>query len=128
MLAILLPDEAVSIEAFIELLHEDIVVPAHCATEVGNGLLVAHRRGRITRDEMMAILSDTAAFRVDIDMRERFGVAAGAIELALAHKLTVYGAAYLELARRRRLPLATFDGALRAAAVSEGVSLFETQS
>ena len=44
--------------------------------------------------------------------------------LARARKLTVYDAAYLELARRERLPLATLDGALEKAAVAEGVALF----
>jgi len=43
--------------------------------------------------------------------------------LAGRHKLTVYDAAYLELAVRRRLPLATLDEQLRAAGNSEGVPL-----
>jgi predicted nucleic acid-binding protein len=44
--------------------------------------------------------------------------------LARRHRLTVYGAAYLELARRRREPLATLDKKLAAAAKAESVALF----
>jgi predicted nucleic acid-binding protein len=43
--------------------------------------------------------------------------------LSALYGLTVYDAAYLELARRRNLPLATLDQALRAAALTEGVPL-----
>ena len=44
--------------------------------------------------------------------------------LAREQKLTVYDAAYLELAKREALPLATLDRALEKAAVAEGVALF----
>ena len=44
--------------------------------------------------------------------------------LARKHKLTVYDAAYLELAKREGLPLATVDRALEKAAIAEGVALF----
>jgi predicted nucleic acid-binding protein len=45
------------------------------------------------------------------------------IALARKHRLTAYDASYLELAMRRRLPLATLDAALIAAAGAEGVPL-----
>ena len=44
--------------------------------------------------------------------------------LARKRKLTVYDAAYLELAKREGLPLATLDRALEKAAIAEGVALF----
>ena len=44
--------------------------------------------------------------------------------LARVRRLTVYDAAYLELAKREALPLATLDRALEKAAVAEGVALF----
>lgn len=129
VLAVLLPDETQPAEAFVaDLIGGGARAPAHCATEVCNGLVVAYRRGRITRDEMGSALSDVAALRIASDARDRFGVPADVVNLALAHRLTVYDAAYLELARRSGLPLATFDGALRAAAASEGVPLLETTS
>jgi len=44
-------------------------------------------------------------------------------DLARKYELTNYDAAYLEVAVRRRIPLATTDGALRRAAIKAGVSL-----
>ena len=49
---------------------------------------------------------------------------ASLMALARKQKLTVYDAAYLELAKRERLPLATLDRALEKAAIAEGVALF----
>ena len=48
------------------------------------------------------------------------------LNLADAHRLTIYDAAYLELAMRLGVPLATLDGALAKAARSEGVTLLVT--
>jgi len=42
------------------------------------------------------------------------------LRLSDQFRLTVYDAAYLELARRRKLPLATLDRALRAAGLAIG--------
>ncbi len=47
-----------------------------------------------------------------------------AMTLARAYNLTFYAAAYLELARREALPLATLDRDLERAAIAEGVALF----
>ena len=46
-----------------------------------------------------------------------------ALHLAERHGLTVYDAAYLEIASRRKIPLATLDQELQAAAMSDGVQL-----
>jgi predicted nucleic acid-binding protein len=43
------------------------------------------------------------------------------LELSVRHRLTLYDAAYLELALRRKLPIATLDAELRAAAEAEGI-------
>ena len=45
------------------------------------------------------------------------------LRLARAHRLSVYDAAYLELAQREGLPLATLDADLQRAAAGEGVAL-----
>lgn len=129
LLALLLPDETEPAEAVVDMLvGGQAVVPPHCAAEVANGLLVAHRRGRITFEEMVAALADAAALRIGADARERFGLPAGTVDLALSHGLTIYDAAYLELALRSKFPLATFDADLREAAVREDISLFEKRS
>jgi predicted nucleic acid-binding protein len=60
----------------------------------------------------------------DLFARGHFDVAWGAtLHLAVRHRLTTYDAAYLELAQRRGLPLATLDSELRTAAATEKVPL-----
>jgi predicted nucleic acid-binding protein len=48
------------------------------------------------------------------------------LRLARTHRLSVYDAAYLELAQRERLPLSTLDADLKKAAAGEGVALMAT--
>lgn len=92
------------------------IVPSLWRLEVANGLLVGVRRGRLTaarRDEVLATLLEME-IAID-DETDRFAWS-GTVRLAEAHGLTAYDAAYLELAQRRRLPLATLDAALARAA------------
>lgn len=70
-----------------------------------------------------ASLADLSLFSISVDPetdRQAWGATA---KLASRHQLTLYDAAYLELARRRCLPLATLDRDLRAAAIREDVEL-----
>jgi predicted nucleic acid-binding protein len=88
--------------------------------EVRNLLVVSERRGRLAWDDSAAFLTLVADFDIAIDPAvERDET----VLLARRHRLTVYDAAYLELALRRQLPLATLDTALAAAARSAGVPL-----
>ena len=69
------------------------------------------------------LLADLALLPVRVDPdtdRQAWGATA---QLAARQRLTLYDAAYLELARRRGLPLATLDRELRTAASDEGVAL-----
>lgn len=100
------------------------VVPALWPLEVANVLLVAERRRRITRP-------DAAKF-IDL-LGELPIVVSGALAvheidrlmlLGREHGLSAYDAAYLQLALRERLPLATRDRALRAAARIAGARVF----
>lgn len=98
------------------------VVPILWFYEVGNGLLMAHRRKRITLDKIDGFLSRLKA--LPIDAAEQ--VPSEILELpALAQQygLTNYDAAYLALARRLNLPLATNDTDLRRAATAAGVAM-----
>jgi len=88
--------------------------------EVRNGLVMAERRGRATEDYSASFLRQLAQFPVAIDAPPD---EAGVMALARRHRLTVYDAAYLELAVRMGLPLATLDKALAAAARAEGVEI-----
>lgn len=62
-------------------------------------------------------------FPIKIDLDSEHQAWGEPVALAERHGLTVYDAAYLELALRRELPLATLDRELRAAANSEKVQL-----
>jgi predicted nucleic acid-binding protein len=96
-------DEATNwTEEFLERLRQGdrIIVPAHRATEVANALLMGVRRKRI-KPEQPQLLWDELG-RLPIDTEPALTTARGREVLALSekHGLTVYDAAYLELARR----------------------------
>jgi len=99
-----------------------MVVPAHWPTEILNGLLVALRRKRI-KEGQPALFWDELA-RLPIETESALNPVQAKTVLALGEKygLTVYDAAYLELAHRRNLPLGTLDSDLRKAAQAEGLA------
>jgi len=89
--------------------------------EIRNALLISERRNRITEAMSTAFVRDLALLPIRL---EPAGDDASLMTLARKRKFTVYAAAYLELAKREGLPLATLDCGLEAAAVAEGVALF----
>jgi len=98
------------------------VVPMLWFYEVGNGLLMAHRRKRITFDQVDGFLTRLKALPIDVAEE----LPAELLELpvlAEKHNLTNYDAAYLALAIRLNLPLATTDADLRQAAEAVGVGM-----
>ena len=116
-----LPDEATELtEAALQATATmDIWVPALWLLEIGNMLLSAQRRKRIDDAKRRELVSAAAALRLRVDREPVSMIDLDA--LAAHHRLTVYDAAYLELALRRRLPLATLDTALLAALPASGV-------
>jgi len=97
-------------------------VPVLWFYEVGNGLLMAHRRRRITLDQIDGFLTRLKALPIDAAQQ----VPSDILELpslAQKHSLTNYDAAYLALALRLNLPLATTDADLRKAAAAAGVAM-----
>jgi predicted nucleic acid-binding protein len=99
------------------------IAPLLWPLEALNGLLVAERRRRLnaaTRAALTAFLRELPIM-LDLDTAERaWGEAA---QLAERFRLSVYDATYLELALRRRLPLASLDQGLREAAGAMGVDV-----
>ena len=108
-----------------ELLSSDelLIAPAHWPFEVANGIIKARRRDRITREQAVVAFEIISDLQVDIHMSATGHVLWTLAPLAEANMLSVYDAAYLELAIRQDCMLATMDGALRGAAVRAGVSL-----
>jgi predicted nucleic acid-binding protein len=98
-------------------------VPAIWRLEIANVLEMGVRRGRNDAAFRDANLTDLALLPMRIDPDTGKHAWGATLRLAERHKLTVYDAAYLELAQRRGLPLATLDAELRAAAKSENVPL-----
>jgi len=98
-------------------------VPSLWRLEVANVLEIGARRGRHDSAFLDATLSDLALFPVSTDSETEKQAWSATRRLAERHELTVYDAAYLELAQRRRLPLATLDEELREAAKIENVPL-----
>jgi predicted nucleic acid-binding protein len=90
--------------------------------EVRNGVLMGERRGRSDVRQTETFVADLSCQRVDFDHLPQ---SEAVFALARRHRLTFYDAAYLELAQRERLPLATLDNALAAAAKAEGIALIE---
>ena len=110
-------------DIFENLIETSAWVPGLWHLEVANVLQIGIRRKRHAADFRDRVLSDLSHFPIHVDPethRQAWGTTA---RLADRHGLTVYDAAYLELARRRALPLATLDEDLRAAAASSGVEL-----
>ena len=95
-------------------------VPSLWWFEVRNALIVSERRGRLTEGDTATFLHALAHLRVLVD---RSPEEADVLELARHRRLTVYDAAYLELARREGAPLATLDATLATAAHAERVPL-----
>jgi predicted nucleic acid-binding protein len=103
--------------------EEGAVVPTLWRLEIANSLTVAVRRGRIEASFRRAALTDLALLDIATDDHTDVHAWGETLRLADIFRLTLYDAAYLELAQRRNLPLATLDGELRAAAKSLGLGL-----
>ena len=99
-------------------------VPALWPLEVANALLVLVRRRKLTEDERQAALGWLRGLRLRLDHDTGSLAFSRLSELAASHKLSVYDAAYLELAQRRTLELGCKDGPLRTAARHAGVRLW----
>ena len=99
------------------------VAPQLWPLEASNALLVAERRGRISADDRAGLLRFLANLPITIDSDTAMRAWTGTAALAERHGLTAYNAAYLELALRLDLPLATRDRALVRAAGALGVEV-----
>jgi predicted nucleic acid-binding protein len=99
------------------------IAPAHWPLEVANALLMAERRQRINAEFRNAALRDLATLPISLDGETSARAWDETLKLAEAYRLTAYDAAYLELAQRLRLPLATLDAGLRVAANALRISL-----
>jgi predicted nucleic acid-binding protein len=100
----------------------DALAPRLWAYEVRNGVLMGVRRRRIPRAHAERFLASLSGLRVGLTDPHSYDAI---FAVAERQGLTVYDAAYLDLALREGLPLASLDAGLRRAAAKSGVLLFE---
>ena len=98
------------------------VVPGIWWYELRNALVVNERRGRLVAADSRSTLADLREMRITIDWDHDEAVL---LDLSRQHDLSVYDAAYLEVAQRRALPLASLDRRLCHAASASHVALVQ---
>jgi predicted nucleic acid-binding protein len=102
--------------------NDKALVPALWQLELANVLKTACTRGKLSLDAARQILDTLGLLPIDIDTGPPLGQRQ-LFELAVRHQLSSYDAAYLELALRYGIPLATQDQQLKAAAIAAGVKI-----
>jgi predicted nucleic acid-binding protein len=103
-------------QVFDTVISSNAWVPVIWPLEVGNSLQMAVRHGRIKASFRDATLADLALMNIKIDDETNIHVCSTTMQLAQKFKLTLYDAAYIELAHRKSLSLASLNKELRAAA------------
>lgn len=118
----LMPDEfdAIAVSALRLVDEGDVIAPALWWFEVRNLLIMNERRGRLSNEQSEDALALLQRLKIGLD---RFPDEHKILNFASKHRLTVYDAAYLELAVRKEIPLATLDNRLADAAQAEKIKL-----
>jgi predicted nucleic acid-binding protein len=110
-------------QVFERLVDNGAWVPSLWRLEVANALEMDVRRGRHPAEFRDGAFADLRLLPIQIDPDTDHQAWGATARLAEKHRLTLYDSAYLELALRRGLPLATLDRQLRVAASDEQVQL-----
>jgi predicted nucleic acid-binding protein len=100
-------------------------VPAIWLFEITNVLLVAERAGRLAESDSARFLRTLRALPILVETDTSLGTMTATFTVGRQHGLSAYDAAYVELAMREGLALATLDERVRNAAVQAGVPLVE---
>lgn len=103
-------------------------VPAIWPLEVVNVLIVGERRKRHSQTSSREFIENLEALPIAIDAKTHERAWETIFFLASRHQLSAYDAAYLELGIRTRGRLATLDIAMRKAAMSIGLDLFDDRT
>ncbi|MCE5271257.1 type II toxin-antitoxin system VapC family toxin [bacterium] len=113
-------------EAVLESLESgEAFVPAIWPLEVGNVLLVAERKGRLSRASVVRFLSLLSGLPITVEQETPERMLNEIVSLAREHGLSTYDASYLDLTMRLDLPLATQDASLTKAAGKCKVPAFQ---
>lgn len=120
------PDESADDALLVleELRHRSGIVPGHWHLEITNAMLVGERRQRLAAADVSRFLGLLSGLSLAVDSFTSQRSISHVLPLAKANALSAYDAAYLELAMREGLSLATLDRQLSEAAKASGVSVF----
>ena len=99
------------------------IVPSIWHYEVSNVISMTQENKRITEANALEFKAILKTLPIITDETSTVRAIEATLSLSREHKLTVYDAAYLELAMRLGLPLATRDAQLAAAALRVGVNV-----
>jgi predicted nucleic acid-binding protein len=122
-----LPDEiSAYADAVLAVVERDgLRVPELWAREIANGLAVAYLRKRITSADERAFLEALSNLRIKVEQApSALAVIRDGTAAAIRYGLTAYDAAYVDLASREGLTLATLDRAMRKAAEQSQIKIF----
>jgi predicted nucleic acid-binding protein len=104
--------------------NQTVIVPAIWAVEITNALLVGERRKRIRQPEIRRFVDLVKDLNV-VEERQAFTDTVGKVlPLGREYDLSAYDAAYLDVAVRHEIPLATLDGPLQKACIAAGINVF----
>lgn len=101
------------------------VVPALWPFEIASGLAIAERRKRISQNQIAEFLETLRRLSIQVERREAIWICQATTRLAREHNVTAYDAAYLDLAKREQMQLATLDLDLQEAGRSLGIAAVE---
>jgi predicted nucleic acid-binding protein len=126
MVAWLLEESAHALAADLDELFssEALSVPAHWPAEIGNALVQNLRRRRISAPLIEELIQECSALDIRVEPGTPVTELVVLSRLAIAQNLTLYDAVYVKLAIDRSIALGTLDGAMRAAAMRLGISLY----
>ena len=121
------PDEASDYadSVLLALENETAIVPAIWAVEVANALLVGERRKRIRQPEIRRFADLLKNLSVVEDRQPFADTVSNVLPLAREHDLSAYDAAYLDVAVRHEIPIATLDRVLQRVCNVAGVKAFK---
>lgn len=105
------------------MLDAEAFVPGIWSLEIANVLLVAERRNRMTQEQSEEAIALLQSLLIQIDTATDANALGATLAIGRQEGLAAYDAAYLELALRLGLPLATIDTRLAKAATRCGVEL-----
>lgn len=104
--------------------EKSALAPSIWPLEIGNVLVVAERRSRITSIASSQFLELLRQLPIEVELTSDQRMFNAILRLAREHSLSTYDAAYIDLAKQTNLPLATLDRVLEKAAARNGVKRF----